>query len=469
MSTLIMKFGGNALGTVTALSQVLSIILHEKQRWKNLVIVASALDGVTDNLLEAAHLAQVSNQRGYRRITATLRTRHLALVDQLPLGAQERTSLQADIDHLLFEMLDECQHVADIPSDSLQPEVSDRIIGVGERLAARIIAALLRQNNLRGVAIDGTDLIVTNTIHGNARADVEQTQAKINENLAPMMSRDIVPVITGFIGRSTAGKPTTLGRGGSDYTSSLLAVCTNAREVWVWSDVDGMMTTDPREVDGARVIGELSYAEVAELAYFGARILHPRMIYPLRDRQIPLRIKNVYKPQAVGTLIHQREGDRQDVQAVTYIPGIGLQADRSGSVAHITQIVDDVLFETIGTRADVTISSQSSSQSFLAFVIPTSAGGAENVEAIRVRLSNRLHAISDDVDWHIRPVSIISAIGDGIGKRLDIFADILQHLEGITVLGMAQGPSGCSLSVIIDPDHIEATLHRIHDMIVNTG
>ena len=160
MTTLVMKFGGSAVGTVAALTQVLSIILHEVNHRDRLIVVASALDGVTDMLLEAAHLAQVANQRGYRRIAATLRTRHLALAEQLPLGTQERNALNADIDRLLFEMLDECQSVANNPNESLSPEISDRIIGVGEKLSARIIAALLRNNDLRGVAFDGTDVIV---------------------------------------------------------------------------------------------------------------------------------------------------------------------------------------------------------------------------------------------------------------------------------------------------------------------
>src|SRR5262245_55485517 len=139
MTTLIMKFGGTAVGTVSALSQVLSITLHEVKRWDRLILVASALDGVTDMLLEAAHLAQVANQRGYRRIAANIRTRHMALAEQLPLGVQERAALQADIDRLLFEMLDVCQTVASTPSEILSPEISDRIIGVGEKLAARVI------------------------------------------------------------------------------------------------------------------------------------------------------------------------------------------------------------------------------------------------------------------------------------------------------------------------------------------
>ncbi|MDQ7035739.1 MAG: aspartate kinase [Anaerolineae bacterium] len=462
--------GGSALGTVPALTQVLSIILHERKRWKRLILVASALDGVTDMLLESAHLAQADNQRGYRRIVATIRTRHLALVEYLPLEQQERTALKANIDRLLFEMLDDCQTVANTPSDSLSPEISDRIVGVGERLAARIIAALLRQNDMRGVAIDGTDIIVTNNVHGNASPIIDLTQQHIETNLLPMLSRDIIPVVAGYIGATVDGKPTTIGRGGSDYTASVLAITSEADEVWIWSDVDGMMSTDPRDVETAQVIETMSYDEVAELAYFGARILHARMIQPLQKNNIPLRVKNVYKPQLPGTLIRHSESEtNQHIKAVTSILGIGLTANRSGSLSNITKLVDDTLFDTTGSRADVTISSQSSSRSFLCFIVPTSAGGLEAVTAIRANLVTHLDDLHDSAAWHVEPVGIVTAIGAGLDQMQGLNATILQQLNGIPIVGLAQGPSHCSLSIIVEQDATEEALRRIHDLVLSSG
>lgn len=467
MHTLIMKFGGSSVGTPTALTQVLSIVLHEQQRWDNLILVASALDGVTDMLLEAAYLAQVSNQRGYRRIAATLRTRHLAIVDHLPIGATERATLQADIDRLLFEMLDTCQSIANTPNETLSPAVSDAIVSVGERLSARIIAGLLRQNNLLGVAIDGTDLIVTNTVHGNATPDMTLTTQKVEQLLVPMLSRKIIPVVTGFIGATSNGKVTTLGRGGSDYTASILAICTHADEVWIWSDVDGMMSTDPRESETAQVIESLSYNEVAELAYFGARILHARMIHPLKAHKIPLRIKNVFKPQLSGTLIHDTQSDSSPrLKAVTMISGVGLTTGRSGSVAEIAKLVDDALFDSIGNGADVMFSSQSSAKTFLCFIVPTSAG-MEAVTTIKNALNNRLNTYHNQETWHVRPLTVVTAVGDNLDEAMSINARILSVLDGIKVLGVAQGASRCSLSVIVEPQHADSTLHRIHALILS--
>lgn len=465
MSTLIMKFGGSAVGTVAALAQVISIVLHEHKRWDQLVLVVSAMDGITDMLIEAASLAQVANQRGYRRIAANLRTRHLAQVEQLPLGAEERSALQADIDRLLFEMLDECQHVASVPSDGLSAEVSDRIIGVGERLSARIIAALLRQNNLRSVAIDGGDIIITNDDFGNASPLMDLTCEQINTNLVPMLSRDIVPVVTGFIGRTLEGKPTTIGRGGSDYTASVIAVCTGAKEVWLWSDVDGIMSADPRDVPEARTLKAISYTEAAELAYFGARILHSRMMRPLQDHQIPLLVKNVFKPQQAGSRIHNESASPPDlITSITSIPALALTADRSGSVVEIQQIVDETYLAAIGSPAEVSISAQSSLRSFLCYIVPTSAGGMETVENIRLLLVDTLEQSPETSMWNVHTVSIITAVGDSLTRTTSIMRDVFNILDGIHIMGVAQGPSGTSMSIIVEMADADEALRAIHNL-----
>jgi aspartate kinase len=464
-----MKFGGSSVGSTTALTQVLSIVLHEREQRERLLLVASALDGVTDALLEAAHLAQLGNQRGYRRIVASLRTRHLALIEELPLGTNERVTLQVDIDRLLFDMLDVFQNMSQTHNTRSMAEALDLTIGVGEKLAARIIAALLRQNNVRSVAMDSTSLIITDEAFGSAAPILPLSQTKIQENLLPIMERGIVPVVTGFIGATRAGKPTTMGRGGSDYTASILGVCVRADEIWMWTDVDGMMSADPHDFPDARVIPALSYDEVAELAYFGARILHARMVGPLREQLIPLRLKNVFRPQQPGTLIHSIPADRaRPIKAVTSIAGLALSAEHSGPLASIAALVDETLFSTTHSHADVMISSQSSNRSFLCFLIPTFVG-PDAVHAARQAVEDRLRAGSDTHDWSVQPVTIITAIGANLHESPQTAAAILQALNGLPILGMSQGPSFCSLSVVVDVSDAEKALERIHDLIVSTG
>jgi len=469
MTTLVMKFGGSSVGTTTALTQVLSIVLHESEQWDRLILVVSALDGVTDALLEAAHLAQLGNQRGYRRIIANLRTRHLALIEELPLGTTERTALQADIDRLLFDLLDIYQTMAHTPADTVVPDNVDTTIGVGERLAARIIAALLRQNDLRSVAIDATSLIITDEAFGNATPIISLTRELVLNNLLPMLDRKIIPVITGFIGSTAKGKQTTMGRGGSDLTASVLGVCAKADEVWIWTAVDGMMTADPREVSGARVIPQLSYLEVAELAYFGARILHARMVAPLSEERIPLRIKNVYKPQQAGTLIHDMgQQHSRTLKAVTSITGLGLVADHSGSLSPISQIVDQTLFSTAHVHADVMISSQSSTKSFVCFLIPTSAG-PDAVHSAKQALEQTFRDSPDTQSWTVSPMSIVTGVSERLDEWPELTANVLQVIGKKRLLGIAQGPSHCTLSLVVESQEAEDVLLLIHQLIINSA
>lgn len=468
MQTLVMKFGGTTVGNTTALTQVVSIVLQENERWDRLVLVVSALEGVTDALIEAAHLAQLGNRRGYRRIAATIRTRHLALIEQLPLGTSERSVLQADIDQMLFDMLELCQTMADAAAEQAIPAKTDSIIGVGERLSARIVAALLRQNSLRGVALDATELVVTDATYGNAKPDMEITGQRITEHLIPMLGR-IIPVITGFIGGTANGTPTTLGRGGSDYTASIISVCTEATETWMWTTVDGMMSTDPHLIESAKVIPELSYDEVAEMAYFGARILHSRMINPLKNRKIPLRIKNVFKPQQSGTLIYAQSNIKAGMlKAVTAIQGISLSADQSGSLADISSLVDETLFKSIGSHADVMIASQSSSKSFLCFVIPT-ASGPDAVHTTQISLQQRLAEMPQHLGWQVEQISLVTIIGSGIDGAPQTIAKIFQTVDDIPILTISQGPSHCSLSLIVKPEDADILLESIHKLVISSA
>ncbi len=463
MGTLMMKFGGNSVATTTALTQVISIVLQEYERWDRLVIVASALEGVTDSLIEAAHLAQMNNQRGYRRIVATIRTRHLALVDHLPLSYDERNALTADMDKLLFDMMDVCQSLADTPTDDHIPsDKIDLIIGVGERLSARIIAALLRENHLRGVSIDATTLFITDDTFGQAIPDLTATRERVERDLMPLLDRGIIPVVTGFIGSTPDGRATTVGRGGSDYTASILSVCIGADELWIWTHVDGLMSADPREMPSARVIPSMSYHEVAELAYFGARILHSRMVKPLQEHHIALRVKNVLRPQQAGTMIHHHSDHSSDkIKAVTSIYGLGLRAEGTISLKQIMAVVNQVFEDVIGSKVDVMISSQSSNATFLCFVVPTSA----NLDALRLLQNALRYALDADetlANWDVSPVCVITAIAAQIDQKPRLVGRVIGALDDIMILAMAQGPSHSSVSLVVGRDQAELALERVH-------
>lgn len=469
MGTLTMKFGGTSIGTAAALVQVLSMVTRESKRWDRILIVASALEGVTDMLLEAAQLARLSNRRGYRRIAATLRTRHMALIEQLPLDAADRKALQADIDRLWFEMLDQCQQVANHLNDELSPSLIDSVVAVGERLSARIIAALLRQNEIRGIAVDGTDLLITDDVHGNANPNLELTARRVDDLLLPLLRRGMIPVVTGYIGATADGATTTLGRGGTDFTASVLSALIGADELWIWTDVDGMMSADPREVPDAHIIAELSYSEAAELAYFGARILHAKMIAPLAEKSLPLRIKNIFKPRQTGTFVSsEADSGRSVIKAVTSIQGLALSRPSSGSMAGITRMVGSTLFKTLGMRTEVMISSQSSNSSFLCFVIPTSIG-IDGVDRLQQAMKAKMAEYPQKMPWAIETVSMVTAIGSSLNHAPGLLAKALEKLDDIRIYGFAMGPSNCSITVAIALEDTQTAVLRIHELTAKTA
>ena len=464
-----MKFGGASLGTPMALEQVLSIVVAESTNWDNLVLVVSALDGVTDALLDAAQLARIANRRGYRRIAANLRTRHLALIEELAVGRSERKTLQADVDQLLSEMLDHCLLISNNLDAEILPSHSDAVVAIGERLSARIIATLLRQKDVRGAPVDGTEIIITDDVHGNAHPDLEQTARRVNDVILPMLEREIVPVVTGFIGATPQGITTTLGRGGTDYTASIVSALLNADELWIWSDVDGMMSADPREAPAARTIPRLDYDEAADLAYFGARILHARMVAPLAEKQLPLRIKNIYRPDKTGTLVagKQRKA-KPGLKAVTSIHGLALRRRASGSLAGVTRLVGNTLFKTLGMRSEVMIASQSSNSSFLCLVIPTSIG-IDGVDRLQNALQAKMAEYPEKMPWEIETVALATAIGSNLTGAPALLAEVLQGLGDVEVQAVALGASNCSVTIAIPLADSRKAVARIHDVIVKSG
>ncbi len=467
MSRLVMKFGGAALGTAAGLSQVIDIITREAPRWQELVVVVSALDGVTDMLLDAAQLARIADGRGYRRIAATLRNRHLALIEQLPLERPERQSLQAAIDQLFSDMLDTCLTIANHLNDELLPSHSDTVVAVGERLSARIVATFLRHNGLRSAAVDGTDVIITDAVHGNANPDFALTARAVNSLLLPMLQRDMLPVVTGYIGATATGETTTLGRGGTDFTASVLSALLEAQELWLWTDVDGLMSADPSIVPAARVISRLDYQEAAELAYFGATILHARMIAPLAERDSPLHIKNIYQPERTGTLVCAAKAENAPgLKAVTSTHGLALRRPASGSLAGVTRLVGNTLFKTLGMRSEVMIASQSANSSFLCLVIPTSIG-IDGVDRLHRALQAKMAEYPQKMPWQIETVALVTVIGHELHRGPTLLAQALDKLGDTAAYGLTLGASNCSLTIALPRDAAQQALLRLHDLIVD--
>lgn len=296
----VMKFGGTSVGDVAAIRNVVAIVSAAAHSCE-LVVVVSAMSGVTNRLLEAGTQAQAGNRDRVEAIFRDLRARHRAAIGELirSVPLRGRVNLQVE------QMFEEGERLCDSTrrSRELTPRTRDAISGLGERMSAPIVAAALNERGLVSQSIEATVLIRTDSGHGSAEPEMAATCKLCQARLRPLLEEGIVPVVTGFIGSSEDGVLTTLGRGGSDYSATILGAALAADEVTIWTDVDGLMTADPRLVPEAATIGEISYAEAAELARSGAKVLHPKTLRHVDELGIPIRIRNTFSPEGRGTLI----------------------------------------------------------------------------------------------------------------------------------------------------------------------
>jgi aspartokinase/homoserine dehydrogenase 1 len=296
----VMKFGGTSVADASCIRRVTAIV-RDSVRESSVVVVVSAMSGVTSKLVEAAAQAEAGNSRRVAIIWEELRERHARVGSALILSAPTRERIRRKM-HDLFQTASVlCQDVA--LGSKLTPCALDSIIGLGERLSILLVAAALAEQEVASEAIETTELVVTDSNHGAAEPFLDLTRARCEARLGPLLLRGVVPVVTGFIGATVDGVLTTLGRNSSDYSGTILGAALDADEVTLWTDVDGILTADPKIVSDARSIPEMSYHEACALAEMGAKVLHPKTLRPILQRGIPLLIRNTFAPDRPGTKI----------------------------------------------------------------------------------------------------------------------------------------------------------------------
>lgn len=400
MATLIMKFGGTLTADVKRITRVAQIIHAESLAWNRMVVVVSAAAGVTDSFAQAADEA-LSGSTRYRRIVGDVRQRHIELLDALFSQPNTKLALVGQMDHILFSVLTACDRAATQREE--QTRVRDAVMAAGEQLMVCLLVGLVRQEGLRAASVDAGSLIITDDSFQNAHPLMDLVEERADSILRPMLDAGIVPIVAGFVGATRNGAITTLGRGGSDYTATLLGAALRADEIWIWSSVDGIMSADPQIVPIARVLPVLSYEEVSELAYFGARILHPRAIEPLQPGGIPLRVRNPFNLDHAGTLIQSEPTEyTTPLKAVSAVDGICLYT--SGRSIDMTAFLAEVR-RLVGQTADgPVIVLQSHFRSVLVFVIPTSEGPAAVASAVQRLTAGLGH-------WNVLHVKVIALMG----------------------------------------------------------
>jgi aspartate kinase len=461
-----MKFGGTSVGNAEAHARAADIVLELAQSWDRLAVVVSAMSGVTDALTEGAQTAASGDSQTYRAIVADLRVRHYRAVDELLDPNGERAQLLATVDEYLDEFATFCHSVHVL--GEVTPRAMDAITSLGERINARILASVLRQNGARSEAVDATELIVTDGKFQNAVPLMDATREQIVARLSPQLDEGVIPIVTGFIGATKDGITTTLGRGGSDYSAAILGDCLDADEVWIWTDVDGVMTTDPRIVPDARVLPVLSYNEVSELAYFGAKVVHPRTIRPVVERGIPLWVKNTFNPTHTGTRINaEAEASPSTIKAVTAIEKLSMVNVEGRGMMGVPGIAARTFAAVASQGASVLMITQASSEQSISFLIPT-----ETVEPVigAIEEEMALELAREDIDrvWSMDDVVIVTAVGSGLRTTPGVGARIFGALAqaGINVIAVAQGSSECSISLAVAAEDAANAVRQIHDEVI---
>jgi aspartate kinase len=461
-----MKFGGTSVGSAEAITQAASIVLDHAGQWEQLVVVVSAMSGVTDALIRGAETAASGDEHTYHATVADLRIQHYRAVDGLLSPEGERAQLLATVDEYLDEFATFCHSVYVL--GEVTPRAMDAITSLGERINARILAALLRQQGARSEAIDATQLIITDAKFQNAVPLMDATRERVPRHLVPLLKEGIIPVVSGFIGATEDGIPTTLGRGGSDYSAAILGACLDADEVWTWTDVDGVMTADPRIVLDAKVIPTLSYSEVSELAYFGAKVLHPRTIRPVIERDIPLWVKNTFNPTCPGTrIVRTPESTPGTVKAVAAITGLSLVTVEGRGMMGVPGIAARTFSAVASQGASVLMISQSSSEQSICFVIPADAVPPV-LHAIEEEMALELARRDVDRVWALDDVVIITAVGAGMRSTPGVAARVFGAAgqAKVNVIAIAQGSSDCSVSLVVAADDAAKAIQQIHTEVI---
>lgn len=446
MQPMVLKFGGTSVEDTAAMHR-LSAIVGDRIVARPVVVV-SALRGMTDGLLQSVRLASDGDpDAGMAQLDPQL-DRHLTMAAEALNGAEK-----AAIERLVADARDEIRNLLRIvrshPGTRLP--LQDEIVSYGERLSSVLTAAILRANGLPAHAVDARRCIVTSDEHGHGVPIPARTREQTRAELLPLIQDGFIPVLGGFIGSAESGATTTLGRGGSDYSAAIFGAALEASEIQIWTDVTGFLTADPRVVPDARPLSRLSYTEAAELAFFGAKVLHPKTIQPAVENSIPVRICNSRKPELPGTLINgEAETAVGGVKAIAHKPGVTLVQITStrmlGAYGFLSALFD--VFNRHRTGVDIVTTSEVSVSLSLEDTrrLPAILSDLEELGTVRVSDGN----------------AIICIVGEGIGGMPGIAAKVFGTIADINVVLISQGASSINLTFVVREEEVKEAVGRLH-------
>jgi len=457
---LVMKFGGTSVGDANCFRKVKEIIANAHAAHSPVVVVVSAMSTITETLLEAARRAGAGDSPVVQEKVAYLESKHLRAAEELFSGSRRETARKvvAEIAGEFRRICSGMELLREIP-----PRAMDSALSVGERLSATLLALYLEQEGIPARAVDSAQCVVTDDNFSSARPLLEQTREATRRQLLPLIEKGVVPIVTGFLGATREGHRTTLGRGGSDYSGALMAACLDADELWIWTDVDGVLSADPKLTSKAVFLSELTYEEAAELSHFGAKVLHHKTLAPLIPRRIPVSIKNTFAPEKAGTRIGpaRPEGARGP-KAVTSMSPVTMLTLRSHGTPGTTELFSRTFAALSHSEVDILMVTQASYQDSFCFLVPKAmAERAQTAleQAFRLELNHQYLEPAECQD-----VTAVALIGEGMRGIPGIAARLFGALgrEKINVIAIAQGASESNISLVVSLEDRAAAVNAIH-------
>jgi aspartate kinase len=458
---IVMKFGGTSVATGENIRRVANIVADNVKKNYRVVVVVSALAGVTNQLVEEAEQAKKRKEKQIQEFTKKLVEKHVAAVTK----AIEDKRIQKEVEQIIEKTVAELEKVLTgiCYVGELTPKSEDYVLSFGERLSAPIVWGALRDLKLQTQYFTGKEAgIVTDSNFGEANPLMNVTTHQVKERIEPLLERKVIPVITGYLAATQDGVVTTLGRGGSDYTATLIGVALSADEVWIWTDVDGIMTADPKIVPSARMLPELSYGEAAEMAIFGAKAMHPSALEPVIEARIPVRIRNVFNPENPGTLIAdgQEAKSTEVVKAVSLIKDVAMINIRGAAMVGAPGSYSKV-FDVLGkNNINIMMVSTAVSEANISLVIRRSLLGRA-LSTLEIALLGRglVSEITSEDD-----VCVIAAMGANMKGTLGVASRIFTAMaqNGINIRMIAQGSSELNISFVVKEKDGEAAVRAIH-------
>jgi aspartate kinase len=457
----ILKFGGTSVGSASAIEQVVEIVRASSLEIRSVVVV-SAMNGVTNQLVEAATASAAGDSERVSMIFKELHKRHDVAASELIHSVGERNHIGCKMGELLQEGQRVCRGV--IFLRQLTPQARDLILSIGERLSALLVAGALAERGVPSVPIEATELVVTDEYFGSAEPLQEPTRERCDSRIRPLLQKGLVPVVAGFIGATLQGAITTLGRGSSDYSATILGAALDAHEIVIWTDVDGVLSADPRMVPGASPIPEMSYHEAAELAHFGAKVMHPKIFLPLQECGIPLWVRNTFAPAKSGTKITPvGPASAEGPLAITAKSDVALVTVGGPCNSVPPDALERIFATAAAVQSEVLLISQSSSQSEIRFVIP-SASASDTVEALQREFANDpSHQSARQITFDPF-VALITLVGQSMSAASGLASRTFRALESenISVLAVANGFSESSLSFLVAQKDTRPALLAAH-------